>query len=416
MGGDLLIAGGLVVDGTGTPARRQDVRVHNGMIVELDSRLRSEGEQVIELEGAFLAPGFVDSHTHFDASLFWDPSCDPMPQHGVTTVVIGNCSLSLAPISVSQRDEASDTFAFIEDIPLAAFRDALPWTWESYGEYVAEMRRRRFGVNVIGFVGHSMLRLAVLGAEAWERTATESEVRGMAEQLDAALSSGARGLSLSFFDRGSDGRPVPSSRADDAELRGIVEVLGRHGGHLEVIPMVQEHEAAIRLLERLASWCGERDISMSWNGFVDSEADPDVSASFLDLARRMQAQGIQAYPQMSPRPIELCIDFEQTMGFMYLPAWNEFVHSDPAQQRAVLDDPAWRRRAGTGLGRHATGVLPPPSPGPRPYYWRRRPVASRLDWPVARRSCPGARRPSFRCARRLGTRQRSASRPELRGG
>src|SRR2546430_5382620 len=127
MTGDLLVRGGTLVDGTGAPTRRADVRVGAGLIVEIGPDLVPDGEPELDASGAFVAPGFIDSHTHYDPSLWWDPLLDPMPQHGVTTVVTGNCSLSLTPVRARDRTGASDVFGFIEDIPLDAFATGIPW-------------------------------------------------------------------------------------------------------------------------------------------------------------------------------------------------------------------------------------------------------------------------------------------------
>lgn len=133
---DLLIRGGSVVDGSGAPAFDADVRVSGRTIVEVGpDLLPREGERTIDARGAIVAPGFIDIHTHLDPTLFWDPLCDPMPQHGVTTVLTGNCSLSLMPACEANREEAIGVFCDIEDIPEATMRDALPWDWESYAEY-----------------------------------------------------------------------------------------------------------------------------------------------------------------------------------------------------------------------------------------------------------------------------------------
>ena len=166
---DLLIRGGTVVDGTGAPAREADVRIRQGVITEVTAGLKANGENVIDAAGAFVTPGFIDAHTHFDPTLFWDPVCDPMPQHGVTSVLMGNCSLSLAPVRPGQQGLLQELFCYVEDLPVAAFDEALPWNWESYGDYLdATEQRGGFGLNVAGLVGHTMLRQYVMGDEAWE--------------------------------------------------------------------------------------------------------------------------------------------------------------------------------------------------------------------------------------------------------
>ena len=124
-----------MVDGTGAPGVRADVRVRDGVIVEVGASLAVDGDTELDAGDAVVTPGFIDNHTHFDPSLFWDPFCDPMPQHGVTSVIIGNCSLSLAPMRAELQDGLSSVFSYIEDIPLPAFLDDVPWGWESYAEY-----------------------------------------------------------------------------------------------------------------------------------------------------------------------------------------------------------------------------------------------------------------------------------------
>src|SRR5262245_47952530 len=134
-----LIRGGSVLDGSGAPARSADVRVRNGKIVEIAPNLAADGEPVLDASGAFVTPGFIDTHTHFDGALFWDPHCSPMPQHGITSILIGNCALGLAPLKPRDRKRFMDLFSYIEDIPQAAFETALVWDWESYDEYAAVM-------------------------------------------------------------------------------------------------------------------------------------------------------------------------------------------------------------------------------------------------------------------------------------
>jgi hypothetical protein len=134
---DLLVRGGLVVDGTGAAARAADVRVRDGRVAEIGPGLRPDGERVLDASGAYVSPGFIDIHTHFDPTVFWDPMCDPMPQRGVTTVLVGNCSLSLAPVRPEHRESLQELLCYIEDLPADVLDVSIPWGWESYGEYLS---------------------------------------------------------------------------------------------------------------------------------------------------------------------------------------------------------------------------------------------------------------------------------------
>ncbi len=176
-------------------------------------------------------------HTHLDPSLFWDRGCDPMPQHGVTTVLIGNCSLGLVPVRPDLVDEVSTLFCYIEDMPRDTFALGIPWTWERYPEYRDALGAGGTSVHVAPLLGHSVMRLYVMGPDAWERTATDDERAQLVALLDESMAAGAFGFSTSYFDADAQSRPVPSRLADDAEREALVKVLGRHRrGLVEFIP------------------------------------------------------------------------------------------------------------------------------------------------------------------------------------
>jgi N-acyl-D-amino-acid deacylase len=234
---ELLVRGGTVIDGTGAPGVVADVRVRDGRISEIGRDLRAHGEDVIDASGALVTPGFIDSHTHYDPSLFWDAFGDPMPLHGVTTLLVGSCSLSLAPVHGDQRALLTEVFCYIEDLPTATFDAAIPWTWEGYADYLAALGGDGLGLNVVTLVGHTALRMYVLGDEAWDRPSSPSERSEIASLLDGCLAAGAFGMSTSLgFDVHPTRGPVPSRVADDDELGLLIDCLAERSRLLQFIP------------------------------------------------------------------------------------------------------------------------------------------------------------------------------------
>jgi len=345
--GDLLIRGGTLIDGGGGPSRDADVRVRAGRIVDVGPGLRAEGETELDASGAVVTPGFIDTHTHYDPALFWDPAADPMPQHGVTTMLLGNCSLSLAPLKAEHRAALSDCFAFIEDLPIEAFETGVPWGWETWAGYRDAMQSRGYGVNSAGLVGHTPLRLFVMGDAAWERPATESERTAMAAVLDECLRDGAFGLSTSLFHRDRNGRLVPSGIADDHEVGTLLDVLASRGAFLEFIPDIIAPNMP-ETVERYASLLATRDVTATWNAIIHMSHDKGARArALLEQAAQMQAKGIHIYPQVSPRTIDVQISWVSTVMFSHLPgSWNQIVAtSDGPSRAAMLQDHVWRDRA-----------------------------------------------------------------------
>ena len=345
---DLLIRGGSVVDGSGAPAFDADVRVSGRTIVEVGpDLLPREGERTIDARGAIVAPGFIDIHTHLDPTLFWDPLCDPMPQHGVTTVLTGNCSLSLMPACEANREEAIGVFCDIEDIPEATMRDALPWDWESYAEYRDSQGRGGLAVHTAALIGHSTLRIYVLGAEAWERASTDGERSRIVKELEAAMAAGCFGFSTSFFDTDRHARPVPSRRADQVELEELTDVIARNGaGFVEFIPnqSVADPRQDLDLMARIL---GPRGVPGTWNGLVVSKMAPEACALLADHAEKQRAEGLEIFAQFSPRTLDMMVTWEQSLIFIMHPrGWNTMMsEDDPGKKRAMLEDPEWRRVA-----------------------------------------------------------------------
>ena len=344
---DLLVRGGLVVDGTGTPARAADVRVRGGRIAEIGPGLRPDGERVLDAGGGYVTPGFIDIHTHFDPAVFWDPMCDPMPQHGVTTVLAGNCSLSLAPVRPGQHGGVQELLCYIEDLQAESLDAALPWTWESYGDYLAAVDKLGgLGVNLAGMVGHNMLRMYVMGDEAWERPATEDERRRIAALLDESLAAGAAAMSTSLgFDEDRNKRPVPSRHADDAEFAALLDVLARHGKFIQFIPDPAGKQMR-QDLERMAALTRPRGVVSTWINVFYNQDHPDWARRMLDFAGDLRAQGMRNYPQVSPRTLDIHVNWDGGMSWFTLAnSWHKMVQAPRHDKEPMLRDPAWRALA-----------------------------------------------------------------------
>jgi N-acyl-D-aspartate/D-glutamate deacylase len=340
-----LLRGGTVIDGTGAPAYRADVLVEDGKILRIGADLPVDDASVLDCSETFVTPGFVDNHTHFDPSLFWDPLCDPMPQHGVTTVVTGNCSLSLAPLRARDRSSIVRVFGFIEDIPKEAFDAGVPWSWESYDEYAALLGGRSFGVNIAQLVGHSPMRMYVMGEDAWDRVATDEEIAELVATLEACMDRGAFGLSTSFFDTDPDGRPVPSVLADDREFAALCDVLARRSAMLEFIPSLNG-PAPMADIDRIAALCGPRGVRSTFNGVFDWPSDPEKGWRFVERCAQLQADGAIVLPQISPRTLDMRINWDNSLLFMRLTAsWGKAIQARGEAKRAMLLDPEFRRVA-----------------------------------------------------------------------
>jgi N-acyl-D-aspartate/D-glutamate deacylase len=336
-----------VIDGTGSTGFEADVRVGNGRIVELGRNLSRNGEDELDASGCVITPGFIDSHTHYDATLFWDPRCDPIVQHGVTTVLIGNCGLGMAPVRPQETGALGALFSYIEDLPKQVFETQVPWNWESYGAYAAAMRRRPWGLHIASCVSHSLLRQYVIGPDAWERSSTEVEAAQIARLAAEAMEAGAVGVSTSRFDRNPDGRVVPSWYADDAEFDKIFAAVAPYKGIIQTIP-TQDDPAKwdddLRWMGRLSAKYGCPVLS---NHIGQRPDNPDNAPRLLEVAREIRRKGGDVRHMISPRSIDIVMNFYQSMVFIYVPAWNEVLQGGLSrdEKKRMLADPQWRARA-----------------------------------------------------------------------
>lgn len=345
--GDILIIGGTVVDGTGAPAFAADVRVRAGRITEIGTGLARGGEQVIDATGCYVAPGIIDTHTHLDGAMWWDPGLDPLPAYGNTSMVFGNCGNSIAPLAAGpQRDEIVDLLCFLEDLPLEAFQRLVPWTWETWAEYTDALRTQPTAVHVAGYLGHLALRTYVMGAGAWERTATPDEIDRMAEVLDAGLTAGAIGLSVNCFDRDRTLRPVPGFFAADDEYLALFRVVARHRpATVQMIVRFNDPEASLADGKRFGRLTREAGVRAQWTGIPFNVRDDDRREAHWDLHHELQDEGCDFWPVVAFAPLAPFFGFERSIVFQRVPAWNEVLNGPAADKLATLADPAWRNRA-----------------------------------------------------------------------
>ena len=351
----VLIQGGTVVDGTGAPSYPADIRIQGGLITEIGEALTPGPEdRTVDATGCYVTPGLIESHTHFDGTMWWQPDLDPLPGCGVTTVVMGNCGFAIAPVHEDEevRAQVIKIFSFFEDIPEQPFFENVPWNWRTWSEYQASMEAGvRIPANFGAFVGHIALRLAVMGLEAWERAATPEEIQEIAALLDDALAAGALGLSTNLMDHDGQDRPVPSLKADDAEFLALFEVLSRYpGATVQVVVDSLMRMTANAAVERLASLSEGMPIRLQWAGVptLKWQKDYGIQQPLADLHERLTQEGRDFWTGYAHVPITVTASFNQSLLFAQSNeyVWHEVITAEsPEAKLALLRDPEWRARA-----------------------------------------------------------------------
>ncbi len=250
---DIVIRGGDIVDGTGAEPFRADIGVTGGRIAEI-GKIAAKGAEEIDADGLTVSPGFIDLHTHLDAQIGWDPDLTPISWHGVTTALMGNCGVTFAPCKPRDRQFLAGMMESVEDIPAQAIMSGLPWTWESYGEYLGTIESLKPGLNIAGLVGHSAVRYYVMGDRSFTDQATAAETAQMARIVGDAIDAGAVGFSTNRFapHKAPDGRSIPGTFADPAELVAIGKAVAARGG------LVQAVGASGDVLKTVADQTGAR--------------------------------------------------------------------------------------------------------------------------------------------------------------
>jgi len=355
---DILIKNGTIVDGTGAPPLKGDVRVVDGLIAEIGPKLERKGrERVIDAAGCYVTPGFIETHNHYDAVMWWNANLEPMSGYGVTTSVNGNCGFGIAPITddLESRAEMNRIFSFFEDIPEQPLAEGLAWDWHSWGEYRDSMRRNlRIPVNFEFYCGHQPLRLAAMGLEARERAATDAEIAVMCDALREALAAGAIGFSSNLLDWDGDGRPVPSLMAEDKEFAALLDVLEEFPGKtFQIIISVFQRFEAMKDIARVDELTKGRAFKVMWAGIPTMDYQRQRLPDLPAYHDRFKAEGRPLYTAFHHVPPTTAVNFYSPLPFGQSNnlVWSAFAKErDEATKFAMLQDEEWRAKARESWG------------------------------------------------------------------
>ena len=321
---DLVIRGGLVVDGTGAPGRRADVAIADGRVRAV-GEVRERGAREIDAGGLVVAPGFIDVHTHYDAQYTWDPYATSSIWHGVTTTVIGNCGFAIAPCRPADRDLIMRTLVKVEGMSLAAMRSGITWGFETFPEYLDHLERCNPSLNVAALVGHSTIRQWVMGGDSQHRVATSEEIEAMARMVREAMAAGAIGLGSSTAEAhvGENGLPVASRMADKSEFLALTRAMGESGRGL-----FQATIGSKTSMEDLGEIWRTSGRPVIWAAFFQRDDRPEYVPERLAATEAFHRDGVEVLPQVSCRPLTMDFTMRNPYPFEGMPVWRQ-VMSEP---------------------------------------------------------------------------------------
>jgi len=336
---DLLIRRATLLDGSGGEPVVGDLAVRDGRIRAIGPSLAVDATEVVDAGGLALMPGIIDSHTHFDAQITWDPYVRPSPALGVTTAVIGNCGFTIAPCRPADRELTMRNLTQVEGMSLDVLRQGIRWNFETFAEYLAQLRAGGSAVNLAAYIGHSSLRTWVMGADAARREATADEVAQMASMVRDAMAAGAVGLasSTSPAHNGEGGVPMPSRLAADAEHLALVEAMGAAGGGVYMV--TKGGQMPVSLLEEMSARSG-RPVMIA--ALLHNPMNPGAVFKDLDAISAANARGRRLLGQVSCCPLTMDFTLASPYPVEGLASWKPALGAQGAALRAVLADPGFR--------------------------------------------------------------------------
>jgi len=337
MKNSLLIKNANIVDGTGSDAYIGDVSIHDGIISDI-GKVDGDFENTIDANGLTLAPGFIDIHTHFDPQLCWDGYATPSIEHGVTTVVTGNCSLSLAPIREGGEEKIISMFQVIEDIKKPTFDAAVPFSWETFGEYLDHIRPN-LGINVGALIGHSAVRLYVMGEDSQKREATDDEIQKMSEIVEIAMEQGALGVSSSYVDVDENLHPVPSRFSCKKEKIALARAATKTGrGVWQVVPYFLDMKTQLENIEELGDISCESGIMCTFQPVL-STPDAPKAEQIMEALQKQRDRGAKVFGQTMPRCFDLNMRLSETSMLLFgMPTWKSIMDLPSNERKEAFSD------------------------------------------------------------------------------
>ena len=340
---DLLIKNGTVVDGTGAPQYRADIAVANGQIAEI-GKVKEGAKQVLDASDLIVSPGFIDPHTHYDAQICWDPLITCSSWHGVTSVVMGNCGVGLAPCKPEVQEIAAWDLVNVEAIPIEVLSKGITWDWVSFPEYMRAAEKRGSGIN-LGFLAPlTPFRHYVMGEESMDRAATPEETTQIATLLREAMLAGALGITTTAIPQhiGYQARPLACRQASREELKtyaNVLKELGRGSMELALTSTAGEIlDEEYDLLDFLLTQSGR---PVTWLGVVSRDDKPNAGPEMLRKTEPLIKRG--GIPQVTCRPFVIQIDLRNPFIFANHPSWNPVFNRSVEEQMRVYRDPAFRQ-------------------------------------------------------------------------
>jgi len=348
---DLVLRGGTLVDGTGAPPFRGDVAIRGDRIVAVGS-VSGSAWRTLDVTDRVVTPGFVDPHTHLDAQLMWDPLGTPACWQGTTTVVIGNCGVSFAPVRPADRELLARTLEAVEEIPAESILASVTWGWETFGGYLDALDARPLGLNVAGLVGHAALRFHAMGLASVEpdRQPSAAELDTMRAMLDEAMQAGALGFSTSRTrsHQTPAGVPIPGTFAGEEELFALADVLAQRGKGL--VQWVQgfgeedrtpEFPHARREIARMAETSRRSALPVVFSTFTHALL-PTLHRLVLAWAAE-EGTHARIRPMFNPRT-GVSLYGLANRSPVRSRAWKELYSRSPAERMRALGDEGVHRR------------------------------------------------------------------------